>query len=103
MFNEPPLVCRLNREHINQGYYIAFRRNRDHSVASFRVGRNKARAASRHSMKRGAAAGTTAAGRGLDGSRDVGRQRTALNPITDGNCLPIYFGSGTFFDSVESS
>src|SRR5258706_9830635 len=89
MFNEPPLVCRLNREHINQGYYIAFRRNRDHSVASFRVGRNKARAAPRHSMKRGAAADTTAAGRGLDGSRDVGRQRTALNPITDGNCLPM--------------
>src|SRR6266404_1428432 len=58
-------------------------------------GETKARAASRHSMKRGAAAGTTAAGRGLDGSRDVGRQRTALNPITDGNCLPmlLWFGN----------
>jgi hypothetical protein len=28
------------REHIDQGHYIAFRRNRGHSVASFREGRD---------------------------------------------------------------
>src|SRR5947208_16422555 len=40
-FNEPSLACRFNREHVDQGHYIAFRRNRGHSVASFKEGRDR--------------------------------------------------------------
>jgi hypothetical protein len=36
------LVCRLNREHIDQGYYVALRRNRGRSVTSFKDGRHNA-------------------------------------------------------------
>src|ERR1700674_580489 len=35
------LVCRLNYEHINQGYHTALRRNCGHGVVTFSKGRMK--------------------------------------------------------------
>src|SRR5882724_2113702 len=58
-----------NREHINQGYYTAFHRNRGHSVASFREGRDRAGPAlpprSCVKIKRSPIAGTIAAAKGM--------------------------------------